>query len=152
MPNPLAPTEGSGRRVPFTVDPQSPGTAYLAAGRGGIAMGAGRTEGAAAYTLPMPADAASRASVAADDSDLLLLAADPDRLGALVHNASGKALYVGLGAAAVTADDLTAVVAAGGDWAVPAGYTGEVRGCWESGFGGSDAALVTVMTYSGWGS
>jgi hypothetical protein len=48
MPNPSAPVEGAGRRIPFLVDPANPGTAYLAAGEGAIDMGTGRTDAAAA--------------------------------------------------------------------------------------------------------
>jgi hypothetical protein len=46
MPNPVAPTEGGSRRIPFLIDPANPGVAYLAVGSGAISMGAGRTPGA----------------------------------------------------------------------------------------------------------
>jgi len=147
MANPTAPTEGGSRRIPFLVDPDNPGTAYLAAGKGGMDMGAGQTEGAAAYAIPVPADAAMRTSVASADTDTLLLAANPDRLGAYIFNASSAILYVGLGTAAVTSGDCTWAIAAGNPWTVPDNFTGEIRGCWASVDG---AAKVTELTSDLW--
>jgi hypothetical protein len=46
MANPIAPTDGDARRIPFLVDPANPGVPYLAVGSGAISMGAGRTLGA----------------------------------------------------------------------------------------------------------
>jgi hypothetical protein len=147
MPNPLAPTEGGARRIPFIVDPDNPGTAYLAAGKGGMDMGSGRTEGAAAYAIPVPADTATRTSVASATTDTLLLTANPDRLGAFIFNASSAILYVGLGTAAVTSSDCTWAIPAGDPWSVPENFTGEIRGCWASANG---AAKVTELTSDLW--
>jgi hypothetical protein len=148
MPNPPAPVDGQSRRVPFLVDPDNPGTAYLAAGEGGIDMGAGRTDAAAAYVVPVKSDTATRTSVASADSDTLLLAANPQRRGAYIFNASAAILYVGLGTAAVTDTDNTATVAAGGYFeGMPENFVGEIRGCWASVDG---AAKVTELTTEGW--
>jgi hypothetical protein len=46
MPNPIAPVEGGSRRIPFLIDPDNPGVAYLPVGSGALDMGAGRTLGA----------------------------------------------------------------------------------------------------------
>ena len=46
MANPVAPTEGGTRRIPFLVDPANPGDPFLPIGSGAIGMGAGRTLGA----------------------------------------------------------------------------------------------------------
>jgi hypothetical protein len=145
MSNPTAPTEGGGRRIPFLVDPDNPGNAYLPAGKGGLDMGAGRTEGAATYAVPVPADTAARTSVASASSDTLLLAANADRLGAYIFNASTAILYVGLGTTAVTSSNCTWAIAAGGAWVVPDNFTGQIRGCWASVNG---AAKVTELTSS----
>lgn len=149
MPNPLAPTEGSGRRIPFIVDPDNPGTAYLVAGEGGIDMGAGRTEGAATYVLPPPADTATRTSVTADDADTLILAANALRRGFTVHNESTATLYLALGSTAASLADYTAQVPPGAYYEPPAGvrFTGQVRGIWAAVNG---AARVTEMTTEAW--
>ena len=147
MPNPLAPVEGSNRRIPFMVDPDNPGVAYLTAGRGGIDMGVDRTEGAAAYSLRLPADTATRTSVVSADTDTLLLAANAGRNGAYIFNASTAVLYVGLGTAAVSDTDHTAAVAASGYYTVPSHFTGEVRGVWAAVDG---AAKVTELTTEAW--
>ena len=147
MPNPLAPVEGSNRRIPFMVDPDNPGVPYLAAGRGGIDMGVDRTEGAAAYSLRLPADTATRTSVASADVDTLLLAANAGRNGAYIRNASTAVLYVGLGTAAVSEADHTEALAAGDSWSVPSHFTGEIRGVWAAVNG---AAKVTELTTEAW--
>jgi hypothetical protein len=147
MPNPTAPTEGAGRKIPFLVDPANPGTAYLAAGEGGIDMGVGRTEGAAAYVVPLKADTGTRTSVASADVDTLLLAANSGRRGAYIYNASTAILYVGLGTTAVSASDHTWAMAAGTYWEVPANFAGQVRGIWASVNG---AAKVTETTTEAW--
>jgi hypothetical protein len=48
MANPIAPQEGSvnARRLPYLIDPDNPGVAYLPVGSGALDMGAGRTPGA----------------------------------------------------------------------------------------------------------
>jgi len=147
MPNPNAPTEGTGRRIPFVVDPDNAGTAYLQAGEGGIDMGAGRTEGAALYVLPPPADTATRSSVAADDEDTLILAANVLRRGAIIYNDSTQVLLLSLGTAAAALDDYTVQISADGAYELPSRYTGEVRGIWEVGSAVPDgAAYVTELT------
>jgi hypothetical protein len=144
MPNPLAPTDSAGRRIPFVVDPDNPGTAYLAAGEGGIDMGAGRTEGAAAYVVPVKSDTATRTSVAGAEADTLILAANSGRRGAIVYNEGTVVLYLALG-------DYTVAVAADTAYDVPSGYVGEVRGIWDTiGSGDDAAAKVTELTTEAW--
>lgn len=52
MANPSAPLEGSGRRIPFLLDPDNPGVAYLAFGVGAIDTGTGTGPGAAQAVVP----------------------------------------------------------------------------------------------------
>lgn len=147
MPNPNAPTEGTGRRIPFVVDPDNPGVAYLQAGEGGIDMGAGRTDGAALYVLPPPADTATRSAVPADDIDTLILESNALRRGAIVFNDSTQVLLLALGTAAAALDDYTVQVPADGTYELPSRYTGEVRGIWEVGSAVPDgSAYVTELT------
>lgn len=149
MANPLAPLEGDGRRIPFLIDPDNPGTAYLAAGEGGIDMGIGRTEGAATYVLPPPADTAARTSVTADDSDTMILAANALRRTFTVYNESTAVLYLALGSVAASLTDYTAQVPPGAYYEPPAGarVTCEVRGIWAAVDG---SARVTEMTTEAW--
>jgi hypothetical protein len=151
MPNPVAPVEGGSRRIPFLIDPDNPGVAYLQAGEGGIDMGAGRTDGAAAYVLPPPANEAVRTSVAGAEVDTLILAANPVRRGAMVYNEGDVTLYLALGEAAATLTDYSVAVAMETAFPIPAGYTGEVRGIWGTiGSGDTAAARVTEWTSTLW--
>jgi hypothetical protein len=151
MPNPLAPTEGAGRRIPFIVDPDNPGVAYLQAGEGGIDMGAGRTDGAALYVLPPPADTATRSAVVADDADTLILAANVLRRGAIIYNDSTQVLLLALGTVAAALNDYTVQVAADGTYELPSRYTGEVRGIWQVASSVPDgSAYVTELTTEAW--
>jgi hypothetical protein len=154
MPNPNAPTEGAGRRIPFIVDPDNPGVAYLAAGEGGIDMGAGRTDGAAAYVLPPPADTSTRTSVAADDADTPILDANVLRRGFAIFNDATVTLYLGLGAAAASATDFSVQIPPDGYYEPPSGirFTGEVRGIWPEATGAAayGNARVTEFTSEGW--
>jgi len=149
VPNPNAPVEGTGRRIPFIVDPDNPGVAYLTAGEGGIDMGAGRTDGAAAYVLPPPADTSYRTSVTADDIDTLILDSNHLRRGFVIYNDSSAVLYLAFGPAPASTSDYTRQIAAGGYYESPAGFrfTGQVRGIWASVNG---AARVTELTSETW--
>jgi hypothetical protein len=52
MANPVAPTEGGGRRIPFLADPDNTSVAYLPFGIGAANLGAGVTPGAAEAVTP----------------------------------------------------------------------------------------------------
>lgn len=69
--------------------------------------------------------------------DVLLLAENVNRLGALIYNDANSILHIGLGNAPVSDSDYSYVVAADAVWEIPSGYVGEVRGRWlnEGGFG-----------------
>ena len=146
MPNPNAPVEGTGRRIPFVVDPDNPGTAYLQAGEGGIDMGAGRTDGAALYVLPPPADTATRSVVVVDEVDTLLLEANVLRRGAVIYNESDFTLYLALGTAAAALDDYTIAVEAQLSYELPSRFTGQVRGICEVGSAIPGNVYVTELT------
>ena len=132
MPNPIAPNEGSGRRIPFLVDPNNTGVAFLQAGEGAFVMGGGMDDAAAAYVLTAPATDATRTAVASAESDTHLVAATSVRRGLTVFNDSSAILYLCLGTATASTTDYTVQVPAGGYYEAPDRFTGEVRGIWAS--------------------
>lgn len=86
-------------------------------------------------------------SVAASASNITLLAANANRLGATIYNDSAAILTVKLGATAsstsktiVLADNSSGI---GGYYEVPYGYTGQIDGFWASATG---SARITELT------
>lgn len=82
-------------------------------------------------------------SVAASTSNVTLLAANSNRLGASVYNDSNKDLYLKLGATASTSS-FTVKVRRGAFYEVAFNYAGIIDGIWDSGVSGS--ARVTENT------
>lgn len=82
-------------------------------------------------------------SVTASTSNVTLLAANSNRLGASVYNDSSKDLYLKLGATASTSS-FTVKVRKGALYEVAFNYTGIIDGIWDSGVSGS--ARVTENT------
>lgn len=83
--------------------------------------------------------------VAYTTSSTTILAANASRKGAIIYNNANRTLYVGLTSSAVSAAAFTtALVASGGYWEVPFGYTGQINGIWAA--GGSGNAQVTENT------
>jgi hypothetical protein len=96
------------------------------------------------YSTDAPADSATTASVAADDSSVTLQAANTLRRSLLVFNDADKDLYLKYGATA-TSIDYTVKIPADSYWEMPVPcYTGIVDGIWATGPTG--AALVTELT------
>lgn len=92
---------------------------------------------------------ATVSSVNSSATNVTLLAANPDRQGAVIFNNSTAILYVKCGATATTTD-FTVALSAGATtvsnsayFPVPYGYTGKIDGIWASANG---AALVTEFT------
>jgi hypothetical protein len=143
MANPTAPTEGGGRRVPYSKDPANAGTAYQTAVRGAVAMSGETPVGHA--TVIAPATTATRSSVASSASDVLLLAANAKRVGATFYNQSTQILYLALGTVAASATSYTKQIAADGYFEIPVNYAGEIRGIWASANGN---ARITELAHA----
>lgn len=73
-----------------------------------------------------------------------ILAANPDRLGAVIYNTDANALYILLGAGTASASNLSWSIAANSQYEVPFGYTGIIVGAWAA--DGAGAAKVTEFT------
>src|SRR5262245_35440615 len=87
---------------------------------------------------------ATRTSVDESVDDTLLLAANPDRKGVIIQNESNSPLFVGYGTATVTAQDYTFVIPAQIPKEFAFGFTGMIRGKWQSASGGH--ARITELT------
>ena len=83
-----------------------------------------------------------RSTVAAATSSTQLLAANPNRIGAIVANNSTTRLWLNLGDTA-SQSVYTAVIEPGGYYEIPYGYQGAVAGIWAGTFGG--AQLVEFL-------
>ncbi len=111
-----------------------------------LADSAGNLLGTNALPLPIapvqPTNA-PRSSVAASTAAVPLLAANPNRRGAVIVNESSATLYVAYGSAG-TVTDYTYRVDPSGTWVMdqPA-YTGPLYGSWDSATGN---ARVTELT------
>lgn len=93
---------------------------------------------------PRPATTATRSQVVASGTvEQQLLAANTARVGFTLYNSSTANLYLGLGTATTGAADFTHIVAGGGYYESPFGYTGQVRGLWAATNG---TAYLTELT------
>jgi hypothetical protein len=91
------------------------------------------------------ADAAAITSVASQDTNITILAANANRIGATIFNNDTGPLYIKFGATATATTSCTAVIAAGGYYEVPAPvYRGIIDGIWTT--SGSGSANVTELT------
>ena len=75
---------------------------------------------------------ATRTSVADNATDVLLLASNANRKGALITNDSSGILYLALGTVTVTLTNYTAKLWQDQTYSVPPCYTGEIRGIWAT--------------------
>lgn len=82
-------------------------------------------------------------SVASSASDVLLLAANPGRAGAVIWNDSTAILFVSLGTSAASNASYTVQVASQAGYTVPAVWLGMIRGIWASANGN---ARVTELS------
>lgn len=73
-----------------------------------------------------------------------ILAANANRLGALIFNTDANALYILLGSGTASATNLSWSIPASGQYQVPFGYTGVIVGAWAA--DGAGAAKVTEFT------
>ena len=85
---------------------------------------------------------ATTSQVTSSASNVTILAANANRLGAVILNDSNKTLYLKYGATATTADH-SYQLRAGDSHELYAGYTGRIDGLWASANG---AARVTELT------
>lgn len=92
-------------------------------------------------TKEVRAPGAVTSSVAATVGNIILLAANPARLGFSVYLDGGSALYLKLGSNAGTLD-YTLQIAPSGYYEVPFNYTGTVTGIWQ--FTGGTARITEV--------
>lgn len=90
----------------------------------------------------IPAATPATTSVAASATNVTLLAANANRLGATVYNDSSVNLFLKLGATASTTS-FTVKLAAAGYYEVPFNYTGIIDGLWDSATG---SARLTELT------
>jgi len=100
----------------------------------------------AGVTVPVSAPSANTSAtsdVPDSTSTVTLLAANANRLGAFVYNASGGILYAKLGSGATLAD-WTKKVFPDELWTVPEVWRGIITGIWDVDTGGS--AKVTELT------
>jgi hypothetical protein len=86
---------------------------------------------------------ATTSSVSDQATNATLLSLNANRLGATIYNDSTATLYVKLGTTATTTD-FTVILAPGGYYEVPFGYTGRIDGIWASDQSG--AARITELT------
>lgn len=91
------------------------------------------------------ADTATLSQVNSSASSVTILAANANRIGALVFNTDANNLYLAFTSSAATTSAFTVKIAAGGYYEFPAPvYRGQVTGIWD--VDGSGAAVVTELT------
>lgn len=83
-------------------------------------------------------------SVASSATSVTLLAANANRLGAVIVNDSTQILFVKFGTSATNASYTTAVPITRGVYEVPFGYTGIITGVWVSANGNARVTELTV--------
>ena len=89
-----------------------------------------------------PSPAATLTTVPASATSVTVLAANVNRTGASIFNASSKTLFLAA-AASATSTAFTVQIAANGYFEVPFGYTGILSGLWAAANGN---AMVTEYT------
>lgn len=91
------------------------------------------------------ADTATLTSVASQDTNITILAANANRIGATIFNNDTGPLYIKFGATATATTSNTVCIAAGGYYELPAPvYRGIIDGIWTT--SGSGSANVTELT------
>lgn len=96
-------------------------------------------------------DYANLTSVASSGTSQQLLAANPNRVGVTLYNASTQTLYLLLTSSTVTgnqvasATNMTVPIATDTSWTMPFSYTGPIYGVWVSANG---SALITEFATS----
>lgn len=109
-------------------------------------------DGRTAYalgTVPIAggsSDAASAAKTSVDSgiASVTLLAANTDRVGAMITNTDTNALYIDLSGGTASATSYSVSLATGETHQVPFGYTGAITGIWAA--DGTGVALVTEFS------
>jgi hypothetical protein len=95
---------------------------------------------AAQVTLDAPASAANIFHFASSAVSIQLLAANPNRIGAVIVNTSANKLCIKYGATADPAASFTYIIAPNGEWIMPHRYTGRIDGIWAA----ADAGVAQV--------
>lgn len=97
-------------------------------------------------TLRGGAETSTVTSVGDANANTAILAANEDRVGALIENQSSAILYLLLnsGTASVAAGGYSVSLSQNETFEVPAGYTGAINGIWASDAGGY--ANITEFT------
>lgn len=89
---------------------------------------------------------ATTSSVAPTTAGTQALAANPARRGATFTNSGGAgSIYLLLGSGAVSSANYSALIAPGGNYTLPAGFTGAVQADWTT-TAGAGNLLVTELT------
>lgn len=134
-------TNGDYRQVIVIGDPSSNNGVAPVDGTNGLSVdnktlppGAATETTLAALNAKVLGKAATATRTQVNDSatDVLILAANSNRLGAMILNDSSSLLYLGLGTATVTATDYTAKVYSNQYYHVPENFTGQIRGIWAT--------------------
>jgi len=81
--------------------------------------------------------------VASSATAVTILAANTNRKGASIYNASTQVLYLGLSGTTPTSSVYTVAMAAGSYYEAPAGYNGIIKGIWASANGQADVTEFT---------
>lgn len=89
---------------------------------------------------------ATRTQVNDTNTDTLLLAANLNRLGAIVVNDSSATLYLGLGATTVTSTNYTTKILPNGYFEIPFSFTGQIRGIWATDPNDGGARITELTT------
>jgi hypothetical protein len=153
-----APTFTEGRQNPLSVDLAGNMRSLLSSWFGSAAPTVGQKTMAASIPVVFPnnqtaipvasATAGTPATVgkAASSTSITLLAANPNRLGAIIHNdATSAPVYVRLGAgAAATSGNYTTFIQPGGCYEVPFHYTGIIDGIWTAATGFANVTELTA--------
>jgi len=91
----------------------------------------------------LPPTTGTLSSVASSATDVLVLAANANRLGATIFNSSTQILYLVLGTTTSSTTVYSVQIAVSGYYEVPYGFTGQIRGIWASANG---SAKITELT------
>lgn len=94
--------------------------------------------------LPKPNKGVVSAAAASATSKLIL-AANPDRLGALILNNTSTMLFVSCSSGPASLTLYSMSIPAGESWQVPFGYTGSIHGIWNM-VSDAGGAMVTELT------
>jgi hypothetical protein len=84
--------------------------------------------------IPCPADTGTPSAIPATvtPGGVVLLAANKDRLGAMIFNDSSQTLYLLIGSGVPSSDNYSKQVGAGDTFTLPLAYIGPISGIWAA--------------------